>query len=216
MAARVLALLFVALAALTTGRAAALPPEARLAQLAPVEDASLAFGCDWSYDHDARCVRDDSARLPVGGDVDKEWRAALRFSLASLPQGSGIHQGRLTLFHDGTCIGRWGRDAPCPHRAYTVEAHAILDPDWVHEREVAFDPAPLASALLPDAGAPSTLVFDVGDLVLAWADDEIPVAGILLRLAPGEPWASGGPRLASSSFPVVALWPRLDVAYVPP
>jgi hypothetical protein len=216
MASRVLALAVVALVALATGRAAALPPDARFARLAPVEDASLPFGCDWSYDWDARCVRDDSTRLPVGGDAEREWRAALRFSVGALPPGSGIHQGRLTLFHDGTCIGPWGRDAPCPRRGYVLEAHAILDPDWTHEREVAFDPRPVARAVLPDASAPAEIVFDVGDLVLAWFDDELPVAGILVRLAPGEPWASGGPRFASSRFPVPALRPRLDVAYVPP
>ena len=216
MAHRVLALVVVALVALATGGAAALPPDALVVRLAPVEDASLPFGCDWSYDWDARCVRDDSARLPVGGDAGREWRAALRFSLAALPPGSGIHQGRLTLFHDGTCIGAWGNDAPCARRAYVLEAHAIIDPDWTHEREVAFDPAPVARAVLPDASAPAALVFDVGDLVLAWFDDEIPVAGILVRLAPPEPWASGGPKLASSSFPVPALRPRLEVAYVPP
>jgi hypothetical protein len=216
MAHRALAVLVVALVALATGRAAALPPDARFLRLVPVEDASLPFGCDWSYDWDARCVRDDSARLPVGGDAEREWRAALRFTLDALPPGSGIHQGRLTLFHDGTCIGPWGRDAPCPRRAYVLEAHAILDPDWSHEREVAFAPSPAARAVLPDASAPAELVFDVGDLVLAWVDDEVPVAGILLRLAPGEPWAAGGPRLPSTSFPVPALRPRLDVAYVPP
>jgi hypothetical protein len=216
MASRVLAFVFAALIALATGRAAALPPDARFISLAPVEDASLPFGCDWSYDWDARCVRDDSARLPVGGDAEREWRVALRFSLDALPQGAGIHQGRLTLFHDGTCIGRRGKDAPCPHRAYALEAHAILDPDWTHEREVAFDPTPVARAVLPDASVPAAIEFDVGDLVLAWLDDEIPVAGILVRLAPTEPWASGGPKLASSTFPALELRPRLDVAYVPP
>jgi hypothetical protein len=216
---RVLALALLALLAVVAagaGRAAPLPPDALVARLGPVEDVSLPFGCDWSYDWDARCVRDDSARLPVGGDDGREWRAALRFSLASLPPGSGIQRGRLTLFHDGTCIGGWGRDAPCPRRAYTLEAHAILDPDWRHEREVAFDPVPVARAVLPDASRPAQLTFDVGDLVLAWMDDEIPVAGVLVSLAPGEPWAAGGPKLVSSTFPVAALRPSLEVAYVPP
>src|SRR5262245_7402082 len=127
---RVLALALLALVAVGAARAAPLPPDALVVRLAPVEDASLPFGCDWRYDWDARCVPDDTARLPVGGDDGREWRAALRFSLAWLPPHSGIHRGRLTLFHDGTCIGRRGRDAPCPRRAYTLEAHAILDPDW--------------------------------------------------------------------------------------
>jgi hypothetical protein len=216
MAHRLPALVLAALVALATGRAAALPPDTRVVSLAPVEDVSLPFGCDWSYDWDARCVRDDSPRLPVGGDAGREWGAALRFSLDALPPGSGIHQGRLTLHHDGTCIGRWGKDAPCPPRTYALEAYALLDQDWTHEREVAFDPTPVARAVLADASTPAAIVFDVGDLVLAWFDDELPLAGILVRLAPIEPWASGGPKLASSTFRVPELRPRLDVAYVPP
>jgi hypothetical protein len=41
----------------------------------PVEDVGIPFWCDWGY---ARCCRDDTARLSVGGVDDKVWRAALR------------------------------------------------------------------------------------------------------------------------------------------
>ena len=34
---------------------------------APLEDVGISFSCDWGYDWDERCYRDDTARLPVGG-----------------------------------------------------------------------------------------------------------------------------------------------------
>jgi hypothetical protein len=48
---------------------------------APLEDVGIPFWCDWGYDWDERCYRDDTARLPVGGVDDKVWRGAVRFSL---------------------------------------------------------------------------------------------------------------------------------------
>jgi hypothetical protein len=212
---RVLVALLTALLALPAAAASSSP--AAVVRLAPVEDASLPFGCDWSYDWEARCTRDDSARLPIGGDVDKAWRAALRFSLDALPAGAGVQEALLTVFHDGTCIRAGRRDRPCPRRSYALEAHAILAADWYREREVAFDPTPLARVVLPDASVPAPLVFDVTDLVAAWAAGEATAAGILLRLAPAdERFGAGGPKPPSSSSPLASRRPVLEVAFVPP
>ena len=65
---------------------------------APVEDVGLPFWCDWGYDWNERCFRDDTARLPVGGVDDKVWRAALGFSLEGLPARAAITSARLDLF----------------------------------------------------------------------------------------------------------------------
>jgi hypothetical protein len=209
-------LLLAALLGLLVVRGAASSP-AVVVRLAPVEDVSLPFQCDWGYDWDERCFRDDSDRLPIGGDADKVWRAALRFSLDALPPGAGVQEALLTLSHDGVCVGPRGADIACEPRALTVEAHAILDPDWEHEREVAYDPTPIARASLPNAGTAGRLVFDVSDLVAAWAAGEAPAAGILLRLPHlEERFGRGGPKPPSSSFPLAAHRPRLDVAYVAP
>jgi hypothetical protein len=217
MPARLPGLLLVAFLALLVAAAAASPSPVVVARLAPVEDASLPFGCDWSYDWEARCTRDDSDRLPIGGDGDNAWRAALRFSVASLPAGAHVQQALLTLYHDATCLGPSRTNRPCDSRPYTVEAHAILDPDWVHEREVAYDPTPVASTTLPDASAARPLVFDVSDLVAAWLAGDTPAAGILLQLADGEEWLSvGGPKPPSSTAAIVERRPRLDVTYVAP
>ena len=59
--------------------------DVRVVTIGPVEDMSLPFWCDWGYDWEERCYRDDSDRLGVGGVDDKVWRAALHFSLDALP-----------------------------------------------------------------------------------------------------------------------------------
>jgi hypothetical protein len=196
---------------------AAASAPAAVVRLAPAEDVSLPFQCDWGYDWDERCYHDDSDRLPIGGDVDAVWRAALRFSLASLPSGAGVQEALLGVYHDGTCLGTRGAVRRCAARPFTVEAHAIVDPDWTHEREVAFDPTPLARATLSDPRAPGWLILDVSELVAAWAAGEAPVAGIVLQLPVAEERLGGsGPKPASSSFPVASQRPWLEVAYIPP
>ena len=65
---------------------------------APEEDVGLPFWCDWAYDWNERCFRDDTACLPVGGVDDKVWRAALGFSLEGLPARAAITSARLDLF----------------------------------------------------------------------------------------------------------------------
>jgi hypothetical protein len=194
------------------------PGAASVTLLRPVEDVALPFWCDWGYDWESRCYRDDSARLAVGGDVDKVWRSALRFSLAELPPGAGIQEARLGLWFDGTCVGRYGATRPCDGRAWTVDAHAILDPDWRHEREVAFDwTAVVARGMLPPRAGPQWLILDVTDLVAAWMAGETENAGILLKLAdPQEDFLGSGPSIPSSTFGTAALRPWLEVAYVPP
>jgi hypothetical protein len=190
---------------------------ASVATLRPVEDVSLPFWCDWGYDWDERCYHDDSERLSIGGDVDKVWRSALRFTLAALPPGAGVQEARLGLWYDGTCVGRYGGSRRCDGRGWTIDSHAILDPDWVHEREVAFDPSVVARGVLPPSTGPGWLVLDVTELVGAWASGEAPNAGILLKLADAqEAFLGSGPQLPSSSFGTVARRPWLEVAYVAP
>jgi hypothetical protein len=190
---------------------------ATVVRLAPVQDLSVPFQCDWGYDWDERCFRDDSARLPIGGDVDKVWRAAVRFSLAGLPPGAAVQEARLGVYHDGTCVGLYGADRRCDGRAFTVDAHALLTADWFGEREVEFDERPLARAIVANGTVPGWLIWDVSDLVVAWAAGEAEAAGVLLRLVDAEErWNGSGPKPPSSSFAVASRRPWLEVAYVVP
>ena len=75
----------IALAALWLGGAA----RAAVISIPAEADVGLPFWCDWSYDWEARCYRDDGPRLPIGGVDDKVWRAALRFPLAVDPARRG-------------------------------------------------------------------------------------------------------------------------------
>src|SRR5512133_3037288 len=58
--------------------------------LPATEDVSLPFLCNWGYDWQERCYRDDFDRLELGGAGDKVWRSALRFSLAALPPSASV------------------------------------------------------------------------------------------------------------------------------
>jgi hypothetical protein len=195
---------------------AASATELRVVTLPASEDMSLPFWCDWSYDWEARCYRDDSARLGVGGVHDSVWRAALRFSLASVPPGSSVVTAELSVWYDRTCVAPRRTTRPCDGRGFELEAHPIFTPRWLTEREVEFGPAVAFAALDPGA-APGWLVWDVTDLVADWHSGGLPNDGVLLKLADAEEdLDASGPSFASSTYPTAALRPRLTVWYVPP
>src|SRR6266536_3357714 len=129
---RFLAVLLAGLACAGAARAA----EVHVATLSPMEDVSLPFFCDWGYDWDERCYRDDSARLALGGEPDKIWRSALRFSLGPIPTGASVVTAELSLWYDGTCVAPRKTSRPCDGGAFELEAHRILTPRWFAEREV--------------------------------------------------------------------------------
>ena len=86
----------------------------RLVSLARVQDVSLPFRCEWGYEPDERCYRDDGDGMPVGGEDDTGWRAALRFSTPPLPHGAVVGQAFLRVFHDGRCLASRKAHGPCP------------------------------------------------------------------------------------------------------
>jgi hypothetical protein len=181
----------------------------------PETDVGLPFWCDWSYDWESRCYRDDGPRLPIGGVDDKVWRAALRFSLAPVPAGASISSAGLSIYHDGTCVASRLATVPCAV-GYVVDAHRILSPPWSREREPDFDERVLATdvALAPDI--PQWLGWDVTALVRAWHRGSAANNGVLLKLQDGdEAYRSSGPYGPSASSPHVALRPRLVVHYAP-
>jgi hypothetical protein len=189
--------------------------ELHVAVLSPVEDVSLPFFCDWGYDWDERCYRDDSARLALGGEPDKIWRSALRFSLGPIPAGAAVVTAELSLRYDGTCVGPRKTSRPCDGGAFELEAHRILTPRWFAEREVEIDPQAYLASLDPFA-PPQWVVLDVTDLVAGWQAGDLPNYGLLLELAEDqESYDLPGPLLPSSSYPDPSLWPRLTVWYVP-
>ncbi len=183
--------------------------------LRPVEDVSFPFWCDWSYDWEARCWREDGDRLPVGGDEDKVWRAGLRFSVASIPPGSTILDASLTLRHDAVCLGPRRTTRICRARRYTIDLHAIFTRSWLSEREVEIGPL-VSRATLSLATRPEWLSWDLTGLVEAWLAGEAN-NGVLLKLAEAEEdYDVGGPALPSARFGHVAERPALDVVYLPP
>lgn len=203
--------LLVALALAGTARAS----DVRVVTLPPVEDVSLPFWCDWSYDWEARCYRDDSDRLGVGGVDDKVWRAALRFSFGAFPPEAVVVTAELSLWYDRTCVAPRRTSRPCDGRGFDLDAHPIFTPRWLAEREVEVGPAVARTALGPFA-APGWLVWDLTDLVADWHSGGLPNAGVLLKLVDTqEDFDSSGPYFPSSSYADAALRPRLTVWYVP-
>lgn len=189
--------------------------DVRVATLSPVEDVSLPFWCDWGYDWDERCYRDDGVRLGVGGELDKVWRSALRFSTASIPARATVVTAELSLWYDRTCVAPRKTSRPCDGRGFQFDGHPIFTPRWLAEREVEFGPA-VSTAFLDPFASSQWVVWDITDLVADWASGGLPNDGILLKLVDGqEDYGSSGPLFPSSSYPTVALRPQLTVWYVP-
>jgi hypothetical protein len=90
----------------------------------PSEDVGFPFACDWGYDWDWRCYRDDGPRLPIGGVDDKIWRAGLRFSLEA---GAVVDAHRILT-------SRWFAERE-PEIDTRVLATAVVfsapDPQWL-------------------------------------------------------------------------------------
>lgn len=202
------------LVALTVCTASASADGTHIVRLAAVQDVSLPFWCEWGYDWDERCYRDDGDRLPVGGDDDKLWRAALRFSTSAVPPGSAVVRAVLSLHHDARCLGPRKTLRACEPRAYDLTAHPISSSDWFHERELDFGPA-LASAELGAADRPQRLTLDLTDLVAEWVDGSRRNSGVLLKLSEDhEDFGVGGPSLPSSTFAQPEVRPQLEVTYL--
>ena len=179
--------------------------------LAPADDVSLPFLCNWGYDWEERCYRDDLDRLELGGAGDKVWRSALRFHLDGLPPDATIVTAELWLAYDGTCTAPLRRTVRCDGRGFGLEAHPISTPNWYARREVAFGPA-VAFADVEPGAAPGWVVWDVTDTVADWYSGGLPNDGVLLKLADEqEDYAAGGPALPSSSYADPAVRPRLVV-----
>jgi hypothetical protein len=211
---RMTALILLAAAVLATGAAGA-DTEVRVSRLAPSADMSLPFWCDWSYDWEARCYREDEQRLPIGGDDDKVWRAALRFPLEAIPRGAVVVSATLYASFDGVCLGPRKTERPCPQRTYTIDVHPIFTEDWLREREVDIGPSSAQGSFW--AGTKQRLSWDLTDQVISWIEAGAPNHGLLLKLAEGEEDLSvSGPKLPSSRFGAAALRPMLEVSYMAP
>src|ERR1043166_5836303 len=109
----------------------------QVAALRASQDVSLPFWCDWGYDWEERCYRDDFDRLEVGGVDDKVWRSALRFSLGSIPPSAAVVTAELWLRYDRTCVAPRRRTVACVGAPVDLEARPIYTPRWESEREVA-------------------------------------------------------------------------------
>jgi hypothetical protein len=204
------------LAALAVCVSSASADGTQVLRLHPAQDVSLPFWCDWGYDWDERCYRDDGDRLPVGGESDKVWRAALRFATPSVPQGAAVVRAVLSVYHDARCLGPRKTVRACDPRAYELTAHPILSSDWFGERELDFGPT-ITSAEIGTADQLERLSFDVTDLVAARIDGSERNSGVLLKLSDDlEDYDLGGPSLPASGFAQPGARPRLEVTYVLP
>ncbi len=184
------------------------------AVLSPAEDVAMPFMCDWGYDWDERCYRDDFDRLELGGAGDKVWRSGVRFSLSGIPSSATVLTAELWLRYDGTCVAPGRRTQLCTGRGFTFEAHPIYSPHWAAEREVEFGPAVSSAELGAEAG-PQWVVWDVTDQVADWLSGGTPNYGLLLKLVDEqEDYDLPGPAFPSSSYADTAQRPRLVVDYM--
>ncbi|HEX6699686.1 MAG TPA: DNRLRE domain-containing protein [Gaiellaceae bacterium] len=187
----------------------------RVVTLAPVEDVALPFSCDWGYDWAERCYRDDSDRLGVGGVDDKVWRAALRFSLASVPSAALVVGAELSLWYDRTCVAPFRRRRACDERGFQFDARPIFTARWSAQREVEFGPT-VASALIDPFASAGWVVWDLCDIVADWKSGGLENDGVLIKLTDAEEdFGSSGPSFPSSSYADSWLRPRLTVWYLP-
>lgn len=187
----------------------------RVVTISPVDDVSLPFWCDWGYDWDERCYRLDGDRLAVGGELDKVWRAALRFPTDAIPAGATVVTAELSLWYDRTCVAPRKTSRLCDGRGFQFDAHPIFTSRWFAEREVEFGPV-VSTAFLDAFASPRWVVWDITDLVADWASGGLPNYGLLLQLTDGqEDYGSSGPLFPSSSYATAALRPKLTVWYEP-
>jgi hypothetical protein len=194
---------------------AARAAEVRSVALTPVEDVSLPYRCNWGYDWAERCYRLEGARLGVGGgEPDKVWRSALRFSTSAIPSGATVVTAELSLWYDGTCVAPRRRSKPCDGRGFDFGLHPIFTPRWSAEREVEYGPQVGFASLDPLAAA-QWVVWDVTDLVGDWLSGGLQNNGVLVKLVDGEEdFAVSGPLFPSSRSASTATWPRLTVWYL--
>lgn len=183
----------------------------------PSADIGFPFWCDWGYDWESRCFRDDGDRLPLGGAGDKVWRAGLRFSLSGVPGGAAITSAELSVHYDGDCVAPARGRAPCVPPGAVIDAHRILTPNWLGEREPELDERVVWTAVVFAPSEPQRLVWQVTPLVRAWHRRLLPNNGLLLKLQDGdEALDVPGPYVPSSSYPDPSLQPRLVVTYTEP
>src|SRR5438876_3716108 len=117
--------LFVVVALAFAAAGAARASDVQVVSLPAAQDVSVPFWCDWGYDWDERCYRDDFDRLEVGGVDDKVWRSAVRFSLVALPTSATVLTAEVWLRYDRTCVAPRRRTQLCDGRGFMLEAHPI-------------------------------------------------------------------------------------------
>jgi TGF-beta propeptide len=177
-------------------------------------DIGFPFWCDWSYDWESRCFRDDGPRLPIGGVGDKVWRSGIRFSLEGIPPTATITSAELRVYHDGLCVAPGAASVPCVAPGAVIDAHRILSRSWFQEREPELEERVLDTAVVFSAPDPQWLTWNVTSLAGSWRRGLVPNAGILLKLQDGnEGYEVPGPHGPSSTHPDAALRPRLVVTY---
>ena len=211
MAVRRLVLILGLAAALLVG---APPATSSTLSIPATADVGFPFWCDWSYDWESRCFRDDGPRLPIGGVDDKVWRSGLRFSLAGIPPTATITAAELRVYHDGLCVAPGAATVPCKAPGAVIDAHRILSRSWFGEREPELDERVLDTAAVLSAPDPQWLAWNVTTLARSWHGRLVPNNGLLLKLQDGdEGYGAPGPHSPSSSYPDAALRPRLVVTY---
>jgi hypothetical protein len=203
--------LVVTLAAVLAGA----PPASTATVAIPTSvDVGFPFWCDWSYDWESRCFRDDGPRLPIGGVDDKVWRAGLRFSLAAVPKSATITSARLRVHHDGVCVAPGRVGVPCVPPGAVIDAHRILSGNWFAEREPEFEERVLDTAVVFSSTDAQWLTWDVTSLARSWHRGLVSNDGLLLKLQDGdEDYGVPGPYGPSSTYPNATLRPRLVVVY---
>jgi hypothetical protein len=207
-------LLAVLAAAVLTGPGAA---STSTVAIRPSADLGFPFWCEWGYDWESRCFREDGARVPIGGAGDKVWRAGLRFPLGGVPAGATVISAELRVHYDGVCVAPARGWAPCVPPGAVIDAHRILTASWLGEREPELDERVVETAVVFAPSEPQWLVWPVTPLVRAWHRRLLSNNGLLLKLQDGdEAFDVPGPYVPSSTYPDAAAQPRLVVTYAEP
>ena len=149
-------------------------------------DVGFPFWCDWSYDWESRCFRDDGPRLPIGGVDDKVWRSGLRFSLARIPPTATITARSFASTTTGSASPPGATSRPCAAPGAVIDAHRILSRSWFGEREPELDERVLDTAVVFSAPNPQWLAWNVTGLARSWHGRVVPNNGLLLKLQDGD------------------------------
>lgn len=155
------------------------------------EDASFPWDCP-------TCGATTGNRLLIGGDATyAKWRAAVQFSLASIPDYAQVTSAMLKLHYDQTCV-----KTTCGSVSHTIEARRISEGWSTASKAASFSSSTDYSGTytLPAGAGNQWMEWDFTDLTKKWMTGDIPNYGFLLKRGT-ESLNSNGPKPPGKRYP---------------